>query len=559
MDKFDQLDYRGQIYQLNNMKISLFLTATAVLLGISNVLCTKAHGPLKINTEANRQRSVLLRQAEDISVAYKVSKMYQPSKEYIPQLRQALQKLKNIPDVASKWRLLNTLAKAFVKVEDYESLADPDLSKHIPFTGYDSKRDFLKRYVEYLLNKNEHGLELLEYLWTSYGVETFNLGVVVYALDWEKKVTAAYENFNERAFATSFELVGDNFTEQQKEAMYQRNLEIIDKPGDARMKEFLLLKNKIRFGSITLEELIAFKSKPRNFTFRKNILLCLYLARNPDLFNQFNTGTIPPGKFPMIGLPDRNNIFDDVFLEYPELLSQLNIIGTPFQIQNYYARAVIKLYESTEDTSGFESFLMFRRGKVAPQDYRYLGICFFYSHNREEFAALLGRMGVIDMIDLLEFLFSSLALGNQNEYLSVIYEEFIHNPAKFQFNQNHQISIGPFYKYFADYRMLTILETQKINFKPLSIEDMVEILKYPPKSIPNYLQNELLMFDYGIVNSVLVTINDMKVLERLIEVFGIRLIELSIGRSNDILTPASKLITFQLLYQYKPSLLDARE
>ena len=122
------------------------------------------------------------------------------------------------------------------------------------------------------------------------------------------------------------------------------------------------------------------------------------------------------------------------------------------------------------------------------------------------------------MIDLLEFLFSSLALGNQNEYLSVIYEEFIHNPTKFQFNQNHQISIGPFYKYFADYRMLTILETQKINFKPLSIEDMVEILKYPPKSIPNYLQNELLMFDYGIVNSVLVTINDMKVLERLIEV-----------------------------------------
>ena len=183
MDKFDQLDYRGQIYLPNNMKLSLFVTATVALLGISNILCTKSIGRLKINTEANRQRSVLLRQAEDISVAYKVSKMYQPSQEYIPQLRQALQRLKNIPDDASKWRLLNTLAEAFVKVEDYESLTDPVLSKHIPFTGYDSNRDFLKHFVDYLLNKHEKGPELIEYLWTSYGVETFSLGVVVYALD----------------------------------------------------------------------------------------------------------------------------------------------------------------------------------------------------------------------------------------------------------------------------------------------------------------------------------------------------------------------------------------
>ena len=340
--------------------------------------------------------------------------------------------------------------------------------------------------------------------------------------------------------------------------MFQSNLEIIDKPGDERMKEFLLLKNKIRFGSITLEELIAFKSKPRNFVFRKNILLCLYLARNLDLFNQFNTATITTGKLQPIGLPDRNNVFDDVFLEYPELLSQLNIIGTPFQIQNCYARAVIKLYDSTEDISAFESFLMFRRGKVAPQDYRYLGICVFYSHDRDEFAALLDRMSVINMIDLLKFLFSSLALGNQNEYLTIIYEKYIQNPAKFQVNHNHQISIGPFYKYFEDYRMLTILETQEINFKPLSIEDMVEILKCPSKMIPHYLQNEFLIFDYGIINSVLVSITNMNLLERLIEVFGIRLIEESIRR-NDILTPASKLITFQLLYQYKPSLLDVRE
>ena len=139
----------------------------------------KAHGPLKINTETNRQRSVLFTSSWGYQCCIQSVKMYQPSKEYIPQLRQALQKLKKHSWCRVKMAFTQYFSESICESRRLRITADPDLSKHIPFTGYDSKRDFLKRFVEYLLNKNEHGLELLEYLWTSYGVETFNLGVVV--------------------------------------------------------------------------------------------------------------------------------------------------------------------------------------------------------------------------------------------------------------------------------------------------------------------------------------------------------------------------------------------
>ena len=97
--------------------------------------------------------------------------------------------------------------------------------------------------------------------------------------------------------------------------MYQRNLEIIDKPGDARMKEFLLLKNKIRFAQSRLKSWS--RSSPNREILHSAKYIALYTWPVIRIYSINSIRiTIPPGKFPMIGLPDRNNIFDDVFLEY---------------------------------------------------------------------------------------------------------------------------------------------------------------------------------------------------------------------------------------------------
>ena len=505
----------------------------------------------------------VIREAEDISLVYRLSFMENPNPAYLPQLRQSFTRLKAKSAVKTEKSFLEAVARAFFNLEDFGSIKESFQIISLQDFKTSEALGRLRRFVEHLL-KREDGPGILIDLWrTAPGSELYKLAGFVYALDWEGKVTAAYENINEQGFKLSFELISNKFNDEQRQHMHRKNVQIIEANfRNGRTKDELLLKNNIRYGTINLEVL---ETELNTKMFKKGVSLALFLERRVDLFNEILRPKKSPRSFPhLIELLSRKReYFQDVFLEHPDLLEEINVIHAQPSVQELYAFAIFSQSSQMDPSnSAFEQFLLSRKGKVVNASLHYLQMCSFYSRTKEEFAEVLGGMRKIPAGELFNFIFSKLSIGKESEFLRIACRKYEEDPDKFLFRDGNLISIVPFYKYFddesVDRTVFRILD-EFAEFKPLSVDDILYLINSPSKIIPSFLRSQFYHFDSHVASSVVVKVTSKAQAQRLVDLFGpeniYKFME-SVGKSVKYLSPTSKHIIFSVLYECNPDFLN---
>ena len=505
----------------------------------------------------------IIKEAEDISLVYRLSHIDNPSSAYLPQLRKSYLRLEANPAIKKKKRFLETATRAFFNLEDFCSIKK--VYEAISLWEFKTSEAIgrLRRFVEHLL-KREDDPAILNDLWrNTHPSVLYKLSGFVYALDWEGIVSDAYERFDSKGFDLSFELISNDFNEEQRRIMYENNVQIIEANfGSGRLKDELLLKNNIRYGTIDEARLLA---EVNTIFLKKGIALALFLERRVDLFNEIFKPNESPNldrlPFERIDMPR----FEDVFLERPDLLDRINVIDAQQSVQELFARAIIlKTSQIDPSSSAIEQFLLSRRGKVLVNDatLHNLQMCSFYSRTEEEFAQVLDMMNVIPTGELFNFIFSKLSMGNETNFLRITCRKYEENPDKFSFRDGNRLSIAPFYKYFDDgsvNRIIFKILDEFVEYKKLSADDILSIINSPAKIIPNFLRGSFKNFEPNATASVIVSLNSKTQAQRLIDLFGtvnIRQFIENAERSNKYLTPASKHIIFRVFYECNPKFLS---
>ena len=172
-------------------------------------------------------------------------------------------------------------------------------------------------------------------------------------------------------------------------------------------------------------------------------------------------------------------------------------------MKDLLSRAVVHFFDP-ENPEVFEEFLLNRRMQIGLANCRYLEMCAYYSRNEREFAAVLDNMTTISVDSLLDFLFSKLALGKTDKFVSIIYTKLMENPSKFQYYCRNSLQIGPVYQYLDDPKMLRILRNFHISFEQVSVDDIMSAVERPKRILPGQLVNHFRSVDHELIIIVLV-------------------------------------------------------
>lgn len=128
----------------------------------------------------------IIKEAEDISLVYRLSHIYNPSSAYLPQLRKSYLRLEANPAIKKKKRFLETATRAFFNLEDFCLIKK--VYEAISLWEFKTSEAIgrLRRFVEHLL-KREDGPAILNDLWrNTHPSVLYKLSGFVYALDWEE-------------------------------------------------------------------------------------------------------------------------------------------------------------------------------------------------------------------------------------------------------------------------------------------------------------------------------------------------------------------------------------